>query len=620
MLLARSGSLADAMLFSGHKFCFCYTSHVNRLKKLLSESGGEVQDDFALSPETKYAVVDPAMESKLIFEKLSEKGLDLHKHSHVTFVRSRWIVSCIKEKKLVNVENFALDVPTPKRDTEEGARPSCSLFSQFSTQTNFATPSANLDLSLPPDEETEEEARTTDTLNKLRNNWRNFWDKGNTVPNDRPSRDSQSPERHVDQVPTNKLVVEQLKKLCETYKAGDYRNDSNGRFREKAAKHAITILSKPPYGVEDSDSAERQIASASEILSSKHGGSHPNGVGPQTADKVRQILESPQYELSRVTMLENDPMYKTLNAFTKVWGCGIELAKRWYTLGYRSIKDLRAAAAGNSLERCTAMISLGLKYYGDLLKPVAREQMENAHLCFRQATESFVQEEGLEVTLCGSYRRGKASTHDVDILCTSTSTDLRQVARRIIAALSASGFLMDHIDSVSEGKSKGKSDWGKVKSVMVMCIVKHSNEQIGRADLKLYHKSSRAFALLHCTGSAEFNRAMRFWPLSEAKELRESLEGLWSGPACRSYLSPKKKRTDTQKEVHQSFTDLRPNSFKLTDTELRPCYRVRSERTRRLTNNIIWEANPEDCVKCDTEEDVFKALGLSYVPPNLRKM
>ena len=29
------------------------------------------------------------------------------------------------------------------------------------------------------------------------------------------------------------------------------------------------------------------------------------------------------------------------------------------------------------------------------------------------------------------------------------------------------------------GKSKGKSDWGKVKSVMVMCIVRHSNGQIG---------------------------------------------------------------------------------------------------------------------------------------------
>ena len=46
---------------------------------------------------------------------------------------------------------------------------------------------------------------------------------------------------------------------------------------------------------------------------------------------------------------------------------------------------------------------------------------------------------------------------------------------------------------------------------------------------------------------------------------------------------------------------------------------LRQRRGKRLTRNIIWEA-AEDCVKCETEEEVFQVLGLAYVPPHLRKM
>lgn len=70
--------------------------------------------------------------------------------------------------------------------------------------------------------------------------------------------------------------------------------------------------------------------------------------------------------------------------------------------------------------------------------------------------------------------------------------------------------------------------------------------------------------------------------------------------------------------LHKSWSDDAPNSFKLTDTELRPVLRQR--RGKRLTRNIIWEAAEEDCVKCETEEEVFRVLGLAYVPPHLRKM
>lgn len=61
-----------------------------------------------------------------------------------------------------------------------------------------------------------------------------------------------------------------------------------------------------------------------------------------------------------------------------------------------------------------------------------------------------------------------------------------------------------------------------------------------------------------------------------------------------------------------------PNSFKLTDTELIPVHR--SKFGKRLTSKIIWEGNSETAIQCKSEEEVFEALGLAFVPPNLREM
>ena len=40
----------------------------------------------------------------------------------------------------------------------------------------------------------------------------------------------------------------------------------------------------------------------------------------------------------------------------------------------------------------------------------------------------------------------------------------------------------------------------------------------------------------------------------------------------------------------------------------------------KLITKVIWEANAGDCIKCETEEDVFNVLGLDYVPPEMRKI
>jgi DNA polymerase/3'-5' exonuclease PolX len=85
-----------------------------------------------------------------------------------------------------------------------------------------------------------------------------------------------------------------------------------------------------------------------------------------------------------------------------------------------------------------------------------------------------------------------------------------------------------------------------------------------RVDLKVYPRSEWPFAILYFTGSKSFNRAMR----------------LYANKKC---------------------------GMRLSDKALQPCVSKGKEK--------VLSGPP---IPCETEEDIFKALGLSYVPPTQR--
>ena len=53
---------------------------------------------------------------------------------------------------------------------------------------------------------------------------------------------------------------------------------------------------------------------------------------------------------------------EALNAFEKIWGVGTEKALKLYSLGYKSIAQLRKSGK----KELTTMQLIGLKYYDDL--------------------------------------------------------------------------------------------------------------------------------------------------------------------------------------------------------------------------------------------------------------
>ena len=178
-----------------------------------------------------------------------------------------------------------------------------------------------------------------------------------------------------------------------------------------------------------------------------------------------------------------------------------------------------------------------------------------------------------DTTLEHRYRRGHDSSGDVDVLISHTEgTDSNpNVLYKLIQSLHKMKFLTDDLT----GKKGLKK---KVKTYMGVCrlrsehVITHNDDSTTvvsgihrRIDIKYYHRSSLPFALLYFTGSDHFNRSMRYY----AKK------------CC---------------------------SLSLTDTRL-----VEDTGRRDADDRKIGREVP-----CDSEREIFAALGLVYRDPEQR--
>ncbi|XRB22796.1 DNA polymerase lambda [Pseudoscourfieldia marina] len=152
-----------------------------------------------------------------------------------------------------------------------------------------------------------------------------------------------------------------------------------------------------------------------------------------------------------------------------------------------------------------------------------------------------------------------------------------------------------------------------------------------RLDLKVYPRRCVGTALLYFTGSARFNRALRYWarwsPRAELVRAARRLSP--SGPGVlRVGLSFTQSATTKTRHVGELHAHLeQPNGFRINDTDLTPIFvpkRVEKEvvdpaaKGRRWGGNELWQCSRT--YEWLSEADVFNAMGLPYIPPFLRNM
>lgn len=359
-------------------------------------------------------------------------------------------------------------------------------------------------------------------------------------------------------VPENDLIIQMLKDMVLKIKFEMEQTTDNGEKR--ILKYKINQFQKAIYGIKKYDQ---------EITSGAQAQKNVEFVGKGIATRIDEILKKGKLkelkglEKIKKKLVKTDKRQVKIDALEGVTGIGPVKAKELVTKhGIKSVSELRKAVEKGKIT-VTHHTMIGLKYYEDFLQRIPRKEVTKFEKKIKGIlTKKFGDDYIMTVT--GSYRRGKETCGDIDILMTNpkaTTTEKMEkqfdtFLPQLLETLHKKGILIDDLTSLGSSKYMGVGRLGE-------------NGKARRIDIRFVPYNSYYPALLYFTGSKDFNIMMRNYAIEQGYLLSEY--GL--------YKNPDRKKKLTSKELGSK-------------------------------NKLIFHS----------EKDIFTALGMDYVPPTERNM
>uniref|UniRef100_A0A4W3J629 DNA polymerase n=1 Tax=Callorhinchus milii TaxID=7868 RepID=A0A4W3J629_CALMI len=515
-------------------------------QKQISQNGGSVWP--ALSPGVTHVILDDGVECERALRLLKVWPVPVG----VQLVRSSWLSLCISEKRAVSTADYCLSVPSrpqppgpepgpsPLQNTQ--SQPSTSCDQQPLTHQPPETPApgasqghtGSTQFSEGENESDGEEGRVLDSDLEALISGQSRSDPHSHAPTSSPTlsptlssgwvcaQSSDSKKLNHNQQLTDKLAM-----------LGNAYTQQGDRWRALGYSKAINALKSHP-----------------KLVTSYQEACGIPGIGKRMAEKIQEILESGH--LRQLDFISQS--VAVLETFSNIWGAGSKTAQMWYQQGFRTLDDIQEKASLTKQQR------IGLKHYHDFRERMPRAEAaeieQQVHTfwsfvfpphpcliptvspapgqtdphpprrimtlssCIEMLLLLQVREaalgvnEGLLAMACGSFRRGKPTCGDVDVLV--THPDGRShcgVFSKILSALRASGFLTDDLLW---------QDSGKQQKYLGVCRLPGQRHR--RLDIIVVPHSELACALLYFTGSAHFNRSMR--ALAKTKQMSLSEHSL----------------------------------------------------------------------------------------------
>ena len=210
------------------------------------------------------------------------------------------------------------------------------------------------------------------------------------------------------------------------------------------------------------------------------------GIGSATTEKIRVILETgscPAYDKIQATRETSDA--KAL--FIGIHGVGPVHASKLVKAGFRTLHDLRSCDTLS--EHMNEVQLLGLTYYDDMQERIPYNEIRCHEDVMKDAL--YRCDPAGELTIAGSYRRGKPDSGDIDVLIKGTTKGTYET---FIQTLISEGYL---ICTLAHGPKK----------YMGMGKLLHG---VGRRiDIMYTTPEEYPFAIFYFTGSMEFNQRIR---------------------------------------------------------------------------------------------------------------
>ena len=284
---------------------------------------------------------------------------------------------------------------------------------------------------------------------------------------------------------------------------------SNYTTSEKSSKEIYYKLATIKRVIETISKYNKKIINGSELQKIK-------GIGPKTIARIDEIIKTGK--LSEI--VEKEKQYESISELSQIYGIGPTKASMFYEqYGIKSIKDLIKASLNGKIT-LTHQMQLGIKYKNTLVEQIPHQLIKNAENLILNKIKSF--DNKLIAVICGSYRRKKTFSSDMDILLTHpniTDTNNKQ------------GFFLDNvvdiltnffiIDKLTESSKRHFQGFASFKNIIDDYPNFNVKKSVIRLDIIIVPYSSYFTALMHFTGSAVFNQKMRLHAKSLNMKLSE---------------------------------------------------------------------------------------------------
>jgi len=236
------------------------------------------------------------------------------------------------------------------------------------------------------------------------------------------------------------------------------------------------------------------------------------GVGKSSIDKIEEIINTGTLEAIKSlasTIIDNS---KLLNELQRVTGIGPAKAQtllsqnitldKLLTIKFNSIGDDDLIL----LDSLTHHQTLGIKYFKDLEHKIPHGEIVEIEKYLKDLIAKYIPE--VKLIICGSYRRQKETSGDIDILLYHNRLDeTPNYLTEFINLLVSNKFITDSLTNVDNSTK-----------YMGFCKYAKFNRRI---DIRLIPKKSIGSAMLYFTGSGEFNKSMRTFALTQGFTINE---------------------------------------------------------------------------------------------------
>ncbi|XP_053612299.1 DNA polymerase beta-like [Plodia interpunctella] len=266
------------------------------------------------------------------------------------------------------------------------------------------------------------------------------------------------------------------------------KNVSRNIHKFNAYKKAAGVLAAHHKRIESGDEAKKL-----------------NGIGDKIAKKIDEFLQTGK--LRKLETIHQDEQAKAINLLTRVSGIGPVKAAELVRGGIISIDGLRL-----NLDKLNHHQIIGLKHFEDFEKKIPRSEMQELESKLKEII--FEMDSEFTITICGSYRRGKAESGDIDALVTHPSLKVGEGKKKRDATL-----LKTLVEQLRESLVTDTISMGDTK---FMGVCRLSSEfPYRRLDIRLIPCEQYHCAVLYFTGSDVFNKTMRAHALEQGFTLNE---------------------------------------------------------------------------------------------------